>query len=133
MNKIFFSFLLLLLQLNFALASDSLDGTPKSFYKAFESLLKSDGHDAEEWDIEIGKRIKTHPTNFLKSLKIYRAKIKRIDSLVGNFGPEFVDKMEAQKKEANLRISALKKAQSKATDKSIVSLADECISELQKF
>ena len=133
MNKIFFSFLLLLLQINFALASDPLDGTPKSFNKAFESLLKSDGNDAEEWDIEIGKRIKTHPTNFLKSLKIYRTKIKRIDSLVGNLGPEFVDNIDAQKKEANLRISALKKAQAKATDKSIVSLADECIIELRKF
>ena len=133
MNNIFSFFLLLLLQINFALASAPLDGTPKSFIKAFESLLSSDGNNAEEWDIQIGKLIKTHPTNFLKSLNTYRSKIKRIDSLVGNFGPEIVDKMEAQKTEANLRISALKKAQAKSTDKSIVSLADECISELRKF
>ncbi len=133
MNKIFYSVLLLVLQLNFAFASRPLDGTLKSFNKAFESLLKTDGNDAEEWDIQIGNLIKTHPTNFLKTLKTYRKKIKRIDALVGNFGPELVDEIEAQKKEANLRITALKKAQAKSADRSIVSLADECISELRKF
>ncbi len=121
-----------MLQFNFALASP-LNETQKSFNKAFESLLESDGNDEEEWDIKIGKLIKTHPTNFLKTLKTYRKKIKRIDALVGNFDPEFVDKIEAQKKEANLRITALRKAQAKSADKSIVSLADECISELRKF
>jgi hypothetical protein len=87
MNKIFYSFLLLVLQLNFALASRPLDGTLKSFNMAFESLLETDGNDAEEWDIQIGNLIKTHPTNFLKTLKTYRKKIKRIDALVGNFWP----------------------------------------------
>jgi hypothetical protein len=133
MYKIFYSVLLLVLQLNFAFAGRPLDGTLKSFNKAFESLLESDGNDAEEWDIQIGKLIKTHPTNFLKTLKTYRKKIKRIDALVGNFGPELVDKIEAQKKEASLRITALKKAQARSADRSIVSLADECISELRNF
>lgn len=133
MNKIVYVFSILLIQLNFAIAAHPIDGSHKSFVNGFESLLKSDGHDAEEWDIEIGKRIKTHPTNFLKTLKLYRNKIKRFDALLGNFGPELVDNTAAQKKEANSRIVALRKARSKSTDKAIIRLADECIAELKKY
>ncbi len=110
-----------------------LDGSEKSFTEAFESLLNGDGHIAEEWDIEIGRLIKTHPTNFLKTLKIYRSRIKRIDALVGNFGPEWVDNFKKQKVEASLRIKALERTKRNTTDIEIKKIADECIKELRKY
>jgi hypothetical protein len=133
MNKIIYVFSILLIQLNFAIAAHPIDGSQKSFVNGFESLLKSDGDVAEEWDIQIGKLIKTHPTNFLKTLKVYRHKVQRIDALLGNFGPELVDNTAAQKEEANSRIAALTKARNKSTDKAIIRLADECIAELKKY
>ena len=127
MNKIFlFGILIIIAHTSFA--ANSISGSIQSFEQAFESLLKSDGAFAEEWDIEIGKRIKTHPTNFLKALKIYRGKVKRLDALVGNLGPEYVDDSPRQKNELQKRVKSL----SAVKDNSLKSLANECISELNK-
>ncbi len=127
MNKVFlFGILLIIAHTSFA--ANSISGSPQSFEQAFESLLKSDGAVAEEWDIEIGKRIKTHPTNFLKALKLYRGKVKRLDALVGNLGPEYVDDFHRQKIELQKRVNSL----SSVKDNALKSLANECVSELNK-
>src|SRR5665648_481127 len=98
MNKIrFFIFVFLAFNSYAAFATSQISGTQKSFSLAFKALLKSDGASAEELDIRIGKLIKTHPTNFLKALNIYRNKVKRLDALVGNLGPEYVDDFPRQK------------------------------------
>lgn len=132
MKKILFMIITLTSLSSFGVDS-TINGSQKSFNQAFESLTKSDGNASEELDIQIGKQIKTHPVNFLKALKIYRKKINRLDALVGNFGPEFVDHIEAQKKEANSRIASLERAKKMSKDPAIIKLADECIAELRKF
>jgi len=109
-------------------AAANLTGTQKSFEQAFESLLKSDGAVAEEWDIEIGKKIKTHPTNFLKALKGYRNKVTRLDALLGNLGPEFVDDFSRQKIELQKRIQSLGSVNSGT----LKPVAKECIEVLKK-
>lgn len=109
-------------------AAVTLTGTQKSFEQAFESLLKSDAAVAEEWDIEIGKKIKTHPTNFLKTLKRYRNKVTRLDALLGNLGPEFVDDFSRQKIELQKRIQSLGSVNSGT----LRPVRKECIEELKK-
>lgn len=129
MNKIkLLSLACLFLLMPEVFAVVTLTGTQKSFEQAFESLLKSDGAVAEEWDIEIGKLIKTHPTNFLKALKIYRNKVKRVDALVGNLGPEYVDDFPRQKIELQKRAHALELVK----NKTLKPLANECVEELKK-
>jgi hypothetical protein len=128
-NKIkFFILVIIFTTAQLANASAPIIGTQKSFTIAFESLLRSDGAVAEEWDIEIGKRIKTHPTNFLKALKIYRNKVKRLDAIVGNLGPEYVDDSHRQKIELQKRVQSLKSVK----ERTLKPLATECIEELKK-
>lgn len=111
----------------------SINGDLTSFEKAFTELLKSDGGSAEDLNIEIGKMIKTHPTNFLKTLKKHEDQIKRLDALVGNFGYELVDDFEATKIEAKARIKALEKVAYRSTDPELKRLAKKCIDKLGKF
>lgn len=92
---------------------------------------KSDGHNAEEIDIEIGRLIRTHPTNFLRALSARRDKLVRLDALLGNFGLEYVDEFAKQKLEAELRIKALKQARLKTSDPNLRNLANECIKILE--
>ena len=110
-----------------------ISGTLKSFDYAFTEKIKADGAESEDWSIAIGKMIRTHPTNFLKTLKKRELDIKRLDALVGNFGYEFVDELEASKIEASKRISALRKASYRSNDKEIKRLSKKCISLLKKF
>lgn len=59
-NKIKFTFLVcFLFIMSEVFAATSLTCTQKSLEFAFESLLKSDGSAAEEWDVDIGKLVKT--------------------------------------------------------------------------
>lgn len=107
-------------------------GTIQWFDQKFENLLKADGHSAEELDIEIGKLIKTHPTNFLKSLSKVEAKILRIDALVGNLGEEFVDQEAKTKIELRERSKSLQNAIGRMNDQRLVKLGKRCIDQLKR-
>lgn len=96
--------------------------------RAFEKLPKTDGTVAEDLSIAIGKSITKHPRNFLKSYQRHKATVTRLDAVLGNLGPEFVDDFKAQSVELNKRITALKSVK----NKNLESLAQECISVLQK-
>ncbi len=96
--------------------------------RAFERLAKSDGYIAENWDIVIGKSITNNPTNFLKAYKKNEHLVTRLDALVNNLGPEYVDDFKRQAVQIRNRINALKSI----TDESLKPLAKECIEELQR-
>lgn len=96
--------------------------------KAFDKLLKSDGHVAEELDIIIGKSIISNPINFIKAYKKYKSRLKRLDALVGNLGYDFVDDFPKQAIEKRKRIDAL----STVSDSKLKPYALECIKELRK-
>lgn len=116
-----------------ASAESFILGDVASFDKAFEQRFKSDGASSEELDIEIGKMIKTHPTNFLKSLLKNKSRITRLDSIVGNLGYEYVDQFEKMKIEIEARIASLEKAKQRSSDQKIKDLARQCIEKLKEL
>jgi hypothetical protein len=106
-------------------------GDLTELHRAFIERAKADGAMGEEIDIMIGKSIDRRPQNFLKALQDDQAKthgIVRLDSLVGNLGPEFVDKLKKQQYYLQKRIITLKKV----TDPSLKIVRDLCIVELQR-
>lgn len=124
--------ILSLLTLNIALAAPLHKGSSEWFDQKFQVLLKSDAGNAEELDVEIGGMIKSHPTHFLKSLLKYESKIKRLDTLVGNYGEDFVDQPEKSKIESQKRIKSLEKAISHSKDKDFIRVGQRCIDELKR-
>jgi hypothetical protein len=135
MNSILKSFFVLLggLQLAFQAESQTYPIQKNSATEAsqlealFKKLLTADGHVAEELDIEIGTRISRSTEVFLTVLMKYRSQINRLDALVGNLGPEFVDDFAKQSIELKKRIDALETI----ADGTLKPLASECITELR--
>ncbi len=117
----------------FALAKDINEkklvrGDMMELDRAFVKLSKADGDVAEDLDIMIGKTITTNTLNFLRAYKKHKGTVKRLDALVGNFGPEYIDDFPRQSEEARKRIKALKAVH----DQKLISLASECIKELER-
>lgn len=96
---------------------------------AFHLYSIADGAFAEELDIILGALIRINAQLFLEGLSNQRAFLKGIESglPVGNFGVEYVDRFEAQRLEATLRIKALQKIR----DPSLVNIRGECIRALK--
>lgn len=103
-------------------------GNLTALNQAFEGLAKSDGHAAEELDVAIGKSIARNPINFLKAYQRNETSVSRLDALVGNLGPEYVDDFPRQAVELRKRIKALQSVKSK----SLKPLALKCIKELKR-
>jgi hypothetical protein len=95
---------------------------------AFSKLTKSDGSVAEDLDIAIGKSITSNPINFLKAYKKHKESVTRLDALVGNLGPGFVDDFPRQATEIRKRIKAL----AAINDSLLKPVASECIEALKK-
>jgi hypothetical protein len=95
----------------------------------FELHQLTDGSYTETMDIILGSLIRINAKLFLETLCSYRNKIARLDALVGNLGPQYIDRYEAQKLEAKLRIEAL----SKICDPKLNKLRDECIKSLETY
>ncbi len=74
---------------------------------AFKLHVIADGAFSQWLDIILGNLIRIYPELFLEELVKYE-EIIRLDSLVGNFGPIYVDKMKAHELESRLRIESLK-------------------------
>ena len=108
-------------------------GTIDWFDEKMEQLLKSDGNEAEELDVILGKMIKSHPTNFLKTVVKYEGKIKRFDALLANLGEDFVDQEKKSLEEIEKRKTALKKAISRSSDLEFKRVGERCVNELNKF
>ncbi len=94
---------------------------------AFRLYSVSDGHFGEELAIMLGTLIRRNPTLFLQEFKIHRDIVTRVDALVGNLGPQFVDQLDAQRKEIHRRITALRSVQ----DSSLAGVQAECIEQLE--
>src|SRR5262249_6383148 len=74
---------------------------------AFRLRARADGHVGEALDIMVGRLIRVNPRLFLTVLDSQAGPIERLDSLVANFGDEFVDREAAQQYEASRRQTAL--------------------------
>lgn len=89
----------------------------------------ADGSYAEKLDEILGNLIRINPHLFLKYLNRHRKRIVRLDALVSNFGPQYVDRYDAELLEAKLRIESLQKVH----DKELIKLQNECINQLKKI
>jgi hypothetical protein len=105
-----------------------LSRDPAAVRLAFRLRLQADGHFGEMLDIMLGRLIRIDAPLFLREGKRAEAAIRRLDSLVGNFGPEYVDRPQAQAYEAAQRIAALRKV----SDAGLKPVRDKCIASLEK-
>jgi hypothetical protein len=94
---------------------------------AFRLLVKSDGHRAESLCIMLGRIIRPNPAMFLRELRTAKLDPTLLGSLVGDFGPEYVDRTLAHLYEARQRIAALRTV----NDPELHDLRESCIKELQ--
>ncbi|MGC2422957.1 MAG: hypothetical protein WA666_01225 [Nitrospirota bacterium] len=106
-----------------------ISSDPAAVELAFRLYTIADGAFAEELDIFLGELVRINPKLFLKKLKEHRNIVGGgFDGLLGNFGYVYVDKLKAHALETSLRIEALRSV----NDKSLLSVRDECIQELNR-
>ncbi|PWU12998.1 MAG: hypothetical protein C5B49_15260 [Bdellovibrio sp.] len=103
-------------------------GHLKALREAFVLHTKTDGWEAEEIDIALGKSIRLNPRNFLTALKENRSKVPSLGSTVGQLGPDFVDDFSKQKIELQKRLSAIQSVK----DASLKTVREECETVLQR-
>ena len=96
---------------------------------AFRLRSQADGHLGETIDIVLGRLIRVNPNLFLTALRDQAHPIVRLDSLVGNFGPEYIDNDTAQRYEAERRRAALLTV----ANHNLVTTRDECLAELKRI
>lgn len=94
---------------------------------AFRLYSIADGSFAEALDILLGALIRINPRLFLEELSNNRPLVLRLDSLVGNTGPEYVDRSQADRLEMSLRVRALERVKGRSLRKT----RDECIRALE--
>ena len=88
---------------------------------------KAAAHLSEMLDEMLGRLIRIDAPLFLRELKRVGVDKIRMDSLVGNFGEEYVDRIEAQAYETEQRIQSLRRV----TDPSLKEVRDRCLLELK--
>jgi hypothetical protein len=94
---------------------------------AFRLRQTADGHFVEMLDVMLGRLIRIDASLFLREVLRAGVPAQLLDSLVGNFGPEYVDRTEAQAYEAAQRIAAL----SNVTDSKLKAVRKRCIALLK--
>lgn len=95
----------------------------------FRALAHADGHIGEMLSEVLGLLIKVNPSLFLQELKNHRSSVRRLDSLVGDLGDDFVDEEAATRREFAARIKALKSV----TDPKHRTVRNECVAELSHY
>jgi hypothetical protein len=90
---------------------------------AFRLHSIADGAFTEELNIMLGTLIRIDPKLFLEELNLANPVDNLWNDLLGNFGPEFVDRFKAQSLEIKLRIHSLKSV----TEPSLIKIRDKCI------
>jgi hypothetical protein len=103
-----------------------LSGDRAAVQAAFRLRLRADGAVAESVDIVLGSIIESHPRLFLQELQ-RSGNFVRLDSLLGNLGPKYVDRMKAQSRELGKRAAALRKV----SDPAVRETRDRCIIQLR--
>lgn len=76
---------------------------------AFNLLPLVDGASSEDLDISLGKSITRAPQIFLSNLQVHYNSRERLDSLIGNLGPEYVDETAKKLTELRKRLTAIEK------------------------
>jgi hypothetical protein len=104
-------------------------GKLKALDQAFVLRAKSDGAAAEDIDIAIGKSILHNPKNFLIALWENRSGVQRLDALLGNLGPDYVDDFKKQKIELEKRLAAIHSVRDPAVKK----VRAECEEQLKRL
>lgn len=89
-----------------ALEPLALGGDRYAIRTLFELHSRADGAVAECADIALGGTICRFPQLFLEELALSR-RVRRLDCLLGNLGPDFVDNFERQRVELMKRKAAL--------------------------
>ena len=95
---------------------------------AFRLMAKADGYVGEIMSAMLGSLIRVNPRLFLQVLQRNRSTVVRLDSLVGGFGPAYVDRERAQNYERDQRLAALLSV----NDPALVEVRDECVSILRE-
>ena len=110
-----------------ALESSAHAGKREAIRSLFNLQTRSDGAVSEYIDIVLGSTIRKNPQVFLEELK--RAEKKgRVDALLGNTGPDLVDRFEEQAVELKNRRAALLTV----GEASLIEVRDACIRELDR-
>ncbi len=110
-----------------ALESSALSGNRENIRALFNLYARSDGSVAEYIHIVLGGIICEHPQMFLEELNRFNKKI-RLDSLLGNTGPELVDRFQERAVELKRRKAALLTVH----DESLIQVRDACIHKLNR-
>ena len=108
-----------------ALEASALAGKRDAIRALFNLQTRSDGAVSEYIDIVLGSTIRKNPKVFLEELKRSEKKT-RLDALVGNTGPDLVDRFEEQAVELKRRREALRTVH----EPSLIEVRDACIREL---
>jgi hypothetical protein len=111
-----------------ALKSSALAGDRKAIRSLFNLYPRSDGAVSEYIDIVLGGTIRNHPQVFLEELNRASRKI-RLDALLGNTGPDLVDRFEEQAVELKSRKTALLTVR----EASLIEVRDACIRQLDRL
>ncbi len=90
--------------------------------------LKADGYVGQTVSEMLGSLIRVNPRLFLQVLQRNRSTVVRLDSLVGGFGPAYVDRERAQNYERDQRLAALLSV----NDPALVKVRDECVAILRE-
>ena len=100
----------------------------KAVQLAFRLLSGATGHIAERLDIMLGRLIRIDAALFLRELKRAGPGTVSLGHLVGNFGPEYVDRLDAHAYEMSLRQDALRRI----SDPKLKAVRDQCLESLKK-
>jgi len=101
---------------------------PDAVRLAFRLMTVTDGALLESLHEMLGRLIRPAPRLFLQQLAENEGAVGELDGLVGNFGTEYVDRVEAQRLETRLRVTAL----ASVRDRRLRRLRDRCIASLQR-
>ena len=87
-----------------------MEGNAYAIDLGFQLRSLTDGGEQEDLDVSLGKNIRTNPTMFLTMVNKYdMRRQKDTDTIFLNYGDEFVDDIDKQIEETDMRIKALRK------------------------
>jgi hypothetical protein len=95
---------------------------------AFRLRRRADGAVGEYIDNVLGSLVTTYPRLFLEELQ-RSGDFRRLDSLLANLGPKYVDKMKAQVSELRNREAALRRVNAPE----LRDVRDRCLKELSQM
>jgi hypothetical protein len=101
-------------------------GDTLALRRALLQRRASDGHVSEELDMTIGVAIRRMPAPLLRALRDETVPDEWLDGIVGNLGPAFADRIDAQRAE----LAARRESLLTVIDPSLMSIRDALVAEL---